>query len=185
MLGYDSTSPQDHPKEDGTTPNDDEIIEICLSSFRILISKDFEIVKKMREKTDKNLKNQKNFTEKFDITPSLDKKYPCVLLRSTEITENLSVINSYFDIQLEYNIELARCPKCNSNLQKIQNAEDFKDRIPPSVFAYHTLFWKCSNSKCGQVYWRGTHLDRIKKTLKSVQKKDYVKDIKEISRNIP
>ena len=177
MLGYDSTIPQDHPKQDGSTPNDDEIIEICLSTHRILISKDYEIIKKLNQKTEKSLKFDKKFISRFGIEEESGKDsktstFPCILLRSTGITENLSEIHKKFNIQLSYGIDKARCPKCNSILQKIQNPEEFKEKIPPSVYKFHTQFWKCSNSECGQLFWKGTHIERILETLKRVQKKD-------------
>lgn len=175
MLGYDTTSPLNHPNLEGNVPNDDEIIKICLATHRILISKDVEIIKKMSEKSAKISKIEKDFNSKFAIK-QLHKKptYPCILLKSTDLTTNLSKIRDYFDIQLEYDIDKTRCPKCNFKLQKIENPEEFKENIPESVYKYHTEFWKCSNSDCGKIFWKGTHLERIVQTLKSIQKKDIV-----------
>jgi uncharacterized protein with PIN domain len=175
MLGYDSTSPQDHPNHDGSTPNDDKIVEICISTNRILISKDYEIIKKMHEKTDKELKTDTLFVSRFEISHNGKKNrkkqmYPCLLLHSTDIAENLSKIHKYFKIRLEYDIYNARCPKCNTKIQKINNPDNYKNRIPPSVFEYHSDFWECSNPKCGQIFWKGTHIERIIRTLNSIQK---------------
>ena len=175
MLGYDSTLPQDHPNIDGSVPNDDEIIEICLSTYCILISKDYEIIKKMTMKTDKNLKTDSLFTSRFRIPYNVEKHqktrvYPCILLRSTDISENLSKIHTIYSIRLEYDINKARCPKCNAQIQKIENSDKYKDSIPPGVFEYHTDFWECSNLLCGQIFWKGTHLERIIQTLKNIQK---------------
>lgn len=174
MLGYDSTSPQDHPNQDDSTPNDDEIIEICLSTYRILISKDYEIIKKMKMKTEKNLKSNQEFTSRFISSPTTQNGnknciFPCLLLRSTEIIDNLAMISNNFNIRLGYDINNARCPKCNGNLCSIRNPEEFKRQIPPSVFNYHSEFWKCDNSDCQQLFWKGTHLERIKKTLEDVK----------------
>jgi len=186
MLGYDTISPVDHPNPDGTTPNDDEIIKICFATHRILISKDVEIIKKMREKSEKKIKNDTEFHSKFEIKQIHETAiFPCLLLKSTDLRVNLSEIRLNYQILLEYDIDAARCPKCNFHLQKIQNAVDFKELIPANVYNYHKEFWKCSNFECGQIFWKGTHLERIIQTLQSIQKKDYVKDIKELSRNIP
>ncbi len=172
MLGYDTTIPQDHPNNDGTTPNDDEIIEICIHTHRILISKDFEIIQKMNLKSEKLQNSAENFAKDFDLE-HLDKDItPCILLRSTDIQENLSEIHKKFKIEMDYNIVDARCPKCNAVLEKILDPREIEDHIPPSVFEFHSDFWKCSNSDCGQYFWKGTHLDRIKQTLKSIQEKD-------------
>lgn len=175
MLGYDSILPQDHPNDDGSIPDDDEIIRICLSTNRILISKDYEIIKKMKMKTEKNLKLDPQFLIRYGINWSLGEDgtisvNPYLLLRSTDITLNLSEIYQKFKIHLEYNIENARCPKCNATLQKVQDPSEYKDRIPPSVYKYHNYFWKCSNSTCSQLFWKGTHIERIIQTLKSIQK---------------
>ncbi len=185
MLGYDTVSPVDHPNTDGSSPNDDEIIKICFATHRILISKDVEIIKKMKEKSEKLTMVDKKFLLKFEVVPSQEPPlYPCLLLKSTDLTNNLSEIGKYFLIHFEYNSNTARCPKCNFHLQKIKNPKDFIDFIPANVYKYHKKFWKCSNSECGKIFWKGTHLERIIQTLKNIQKNDHVKDIKELSRNI-
>jgi uncharacterized protein len=178
ILGYDTILPQDHPMKDGSIPNDDEIIKICLNTYRILISKDYEIIKKMKMKTKKFQEVDENFVENFGIIRqkyAIDKIYPCILLRSTDLSENLSRIYDRFKIELQYNIDKARCPKCNGILRKVDHPEDFKENIPPSVYKYHSDYWMCSNSECGQLFWKGTHLDRIKETLNSIQKTIYKK----------
>ncbi|MBN2157560.1 MAG: hypothetical protein JW776_16050 [Candidatus Lokiarchaeota archaeon] len=182
ILGYDTTSPKDHPNEDGITPNDDQIIRICVSTYRILISKDAEIIRKMQEITEKNLKTESNFIQKFHIPEysrinSGNQFYPCLLLRSDEIGINMAEIYLHFHIELEYGIEIARCPKCNSILQKITKPNVDRDKIPSSVYEYHSDFWQCSNKNCGKYFWIGTHFERITETLKTIKDLYAIKEL--------
>jgi uncharacterized protein with PIN domain len=173
ILGYDTILPQDYLMEDGSIPNDDEIIDICLKTYRILISKDFEIIKKMKMKIKKKQEKDANFVANFGIERKqyeIEEIDPCLLLRSTDLMENLFKIYEHFNIELEYDIERVRCPKCNKLLEKVKHPELYKEEIPPSVYEYHSDYWICSNSECGQLFWQGTHLDRIKKTLNRIQK---------------
>jgi uncharacterized protein with PIN domain len=167
MLGYDSFSPINYLRPDKSTPNDDQIVQICLSEFRILISKDYEIIKKMQLKIDSFQIENPQYLSLYNI-PSLNSSYPCLLLRSNDIIINLAQLHHHFNISLEYGIENTRCPKCNHRLSLIQNPVNYKKKIPPNVYKYHSTFWKCSNLSCGKLFWKGTHLERIEKTLKKV-----------------
>ena len=110
---------------------------------------DFEIIKKMEQKIKKQSEIEPNVIEKYEISSENfqeNGKFPCILLRSTELTLNLSIIYKQFDIRLDYDINKTRCPKCNSTLKKVDDPKLFREYIPPSVYKYHKDFWICSNS---------------------------------------
>jgi len=58
------------------------------------------------------------------------------------------------------------CPLCNGKLNRISKSS-VKDLVPKKVYALHKNFYKCS--KCGKIYWRGTHWKRIKERYKRVE----------------
>ena len=53
---------------------------------------------------------------------------------------------------------LTRCARCNGRLHPAAKA-DVLDLLPPRTRVEHDRFARCT--RCGQVYWPGTHLRRI------------------------
>jgi uncharacterized protein len=50
------------------------------------------------------------------------------------------------------------CSNCGGELQVIPRASAL-NMVPPSVGRTHRLFFRCS--RCGQVYWRGSHWKKL------------------------
>ena len=55
---------------------------------------------------------------------------------------------------LKLNSDLIRCSVCNGDLIDLPK-EQAKDSVPEGALSGNDKFWKCS--KCGKVYWKGTH----------------------------
>jgi uncharacterized protein with PIN domain len=55
-----------------------------------------------------------------------------------------------------------RCKLCNTILTGV-SVEDIVNQVPEYISISHNRFSKCDT--CGRVYWRGTHYERIQKTL--------------------
>lgn len=64
---------------------------------------------------------------------------------------------------------LSRCPGCNSPLRGLHKLAA-KDRVPPHIYEHHTTFRECAT--CGKIYWRGSHWQRIRSTLDSIEPED-------------
>jgi len=62
---------------------------------------------------------------------------------------------------------LARCSVCNGQLEDVSVAE-IADRVPPYVRRTHSDFRRCT--RCGRIYWRGTHVDAMQEELDSFNK---------------
>ena len=56
-----------------------------------------------------------------------------------------------------------RCTECNELLSSMKK-EDARDRVPPYVYETNITFLECS--KCGRIYWPGTHVKRMKSWAK-------------------
>lgn len=84
---------------------------------------------------------------------------------STE-AEKLANLAKRFNISLEFDATVSRCPKCNSRIQPVPKKE-VMSRIPKATSTYYSEFWKCS--RCGQVYWHGSHWEKIEKTLREAR----------------
>jgi len=58
------------------------------------------------------------------------------------------------------------CPICNGKLKKVSKSS-VKDLVPKRVYALHNNFYKCG--RCGRIYWKGTHWEKIKERYKRVR----------------
>lgn len=77
--------------------------------------------------------------------------------------DKLARLAKRFDLKLEMNVEVSRCPKCNTRIKPVLK-ERVRGRVPENTFARYEYFWECPG--CGQIYWRGSHWDRIEETLR-------------------
>jgi uncharacterized protein with PIN domain len=57
-----------------------------------------------------------------------------------------------------------RCMACDGELIEMPR-EQAKDRVPPRTFSWLEQFWECR--RCGRVFWRGTHWQRIEAALQA------------------
>ena len=54
----------------------------------------------------------------------------------------------------KYHEDMIRCSTCNGDLVGLSK-EQAKDSVPEGAMSHNEKFWKCS--RCGKVYWKGTH----------------------------
>lgn len=59
----------------------------------------------------------------------------------------------------------SRCLRCNTPLVQVPK-QRVMDRIPPKVRTWGDEYVYCAH--CDQVYWKGTHFDRIKKVVDEI-----------------
>jgi uncharacterized protein with PIN domain len=93
-----------------------------------------------------------------------------VLIESVELDGQLAQLRDSLGLELNSDKRMLRCSRCNSVLVQItkEQARQVADertgaagaeRIPEGVLARHERFWRCTG--CGQVYWPGSHYERI------------------------
>ena len=63
----------------------------------------------------------------------------------------------------------SRCSLCNGELEEVKK-EEITDKLEPMTKKYFHQFKRCP--ECGQVYWKGSHFDRMD---------DFVKDVLDLS----
>ncbi len=78
-------------------------------------------------------------------------------VRSLEPQEQVAEVLARFDIAALAQ-PFTRCPRCNGLLRPAPKAEVWAQLEPLTRRYYHT-FYRCE--ACGQVYWRGSHFDKI------------------------
>ena len=59
-----------------------------------------------------------------------------------------------------------RCLRCNAALQDASKAEVIED-LEPLTKIYYNQFRRCPG--CGQVYWAGSHFQKLEKTIERIQ----------------
>jgi len=82
--------------------------------------------------------------------------------------ERLAELAKRFNILLTINLELSRCPKCNTTINLVPK-EEIKDKVEKNTLLNYNEFWLCPN--CGAVYWQGAHWTKIRANLREAEQK--------------
>ncbi len=83
-------------------------------------------------------------------------------LRSLDSTEQLSEVIQRFDL-IERIVPFHRCLRCNHPLEPVAK-EAVIDRLEPLTKLYFDEFQICP--ACQQIYWKGSHYDRMQVVIK-------------------
>lgn len=85
-------------------------------------------------------------------------------IRHENVRPQLQEVVARYNLREEIN-PLSRCPRCNGQLIPAEKAA-VANRLEPNTLIYFNLFWLCQ--ACGQVYWRGSHVERILDQLQGI-----------------
>jgi len=92
----------------------------------------------------------------------LAKEAGALLLVDDDLDTQLKATSEKFG--LKFTEGLIRCSSCNGELLDLSK-DEAKGQIPEGAFANNEKFWKCS--KCGKIFWKGSHwlgiMERLKK----------------------
>jgi len=91
------------------------------------------------------------------------------LVSGKDQAEKLAKVAKRFDLPLEVNTNISRCPTCGSSIRKVPKAE-IKGKIPSTTFKAYSEFWICNSQDCGKVYWQGSHWKKIDEVLTRANK---------------
>jgi uncharacterized protein with PIN domain len=80
--------------------------------------------------------------------------------------EKLAELAKRFGVPLHIDLQLSRCPKCNTQIKPVPK-EELSGKVEEKTFRYYNEFWRCPN--CGSIYWQGAHWGRIRATLKEAE----------------
>lgn len=90
----------------------------------------------------------------------LAKEAGSLLIEVDDLDSQLKIVASKYG--LKFHDDLIRCSSCNGDLVDFPK-DQAKDSVPEGAYAVNEKFWKCS--KCGKVYWKGTHWHGIMERL--------------------
>lgn len=126
------------------TLNDEQLIKIAKKEHCTLLTRDLELYRQAITKG----------TEAF-------------LVEGTTEAEKLANLAKRFDLNLEIDVTVSRCPKCNTRIKPIPK-DRVIDKVPLGTSSKYEEFWECPS--CGQVYWRGAHWRGIETTLREARR---------------
>ena len=108
-----------------------------------------------------------------------------ILTRDRHLLQAGAVIRGYWvrsgdaDVQLEEVLRrfdlysrirsFRRCLRCNGEIKKVRK-EDVLEKLEPKTILYYNAFYQCG--LCGQVYWKGTHFDRLTEKIERWMTRD-------------
>ena len=126
---------------------DESYLVIADTEKRILLSRDEEL----------NRNATKLGIKAFNIdAPSLE--------------ERLVNLHNLVGIELTIPDDLvSRCSVCNSEIKTISK-EDIDDKIPEETKKHYNQFWICKNEECQQIYWKGSHWEKIAKSVEKCKR---------------
>ena len=90
--------------------------------------------------------------------PQLDK---VISLKSEYPPEQLREVVERFGLDTRSGL-WTRCTLCNAPIERVEKAS-VEALVKPKIFHLYEEFYRCTG--CKQVYWRGSHVDRILKNM--------------------
>jgi len=132
-----------HDVKYSTTMDDSHLMAVARREKRVLLTRDLELYKQATAKG----------VEVFYFQGSTGE-------------EKLSEVARRFNIRMEIDLAVSRCPKCNTKLKQTTKGK-VQGKIEESTLLHYDEFRKCP--KCGQIYWQGSHWDDIRRTLESAK----------------
>jgi len=93
----------------------------------------------------------------------LAKESGALFIEEDDLDGQLKAVSAKYG--LKYNDSLIRCSACNGELADISK-NLAKESVPEGALAANEKFWKCT--KCGKIYWKGTHWRGITERLKKL-----------------
>ncbi|MFX0077554.1 MAG: DUF5615 family PIN-like protein [Candidatus Hermodarchaeota archaeon] len=116
IFGYDTIYASDLIETYGVNPVPDEILsDFALKNNRIVITKDLPFFNRIKENA--------------------------VLLKGEGVYNYLNQLKQHFQLDYEFNIEVARCSVCNTELKRINNKNSIKEHVKLESFKSYNEFF--------------------------------------------
>ncbi len=123
---------------------------------------------------DNNLKEYAQLTNRIVITKDLpfykDTMDNAILLEGEGVYSYLNQLKQKLKMQLNFNIQNARCSTCNSPLQEVTNKILIKNLVKHETFLNYNEFFQCVNPTCRKVFWNGPHIADINRRIQDMTK---------------
>lgn len=135
----------------------------------------------LKENSDEDIKNlvkTRNsllITRDKNLAKSLEKSgMPVILVPQGRFEYVLAYICEKLGIEPKIDLNKTLCPLCGGRLKTVKK-EKLQGKVPPKVLEMYTKFYVCE--QCGHIYWIGTHIKEMEKTIDKVRRIIYGKTI--------
>lgn len=125
---------------------DNELLNKAAAEDRVLLTRDEELYRR-----------------------AVAKNLPALLVTGTREEERLAQVAKSFHISLRVEMAQTKCPECGTALEQVLK-KDVLDQVPTTSLKLYNEFWRCANTSCRKVYWKGSHWNRINQTLVDSEK---------------
>jgi len=141
IFGYDTVYANDLEDFYHLSPVPDEKLkEYAKKNNRIILTKDYEFYRKLKEKT--------------------------IYLEGEGVYNYLKQLQCKLNLEYSFKMENARCSICNSPLKLVKDKTSISKDILNETYRNYDEFYQCINSKCKKIFWKGTHIIDITRNLK-------------------
>ena len=123
--------------------DDKNLIKLANSESRVLLTRDQDLVQQ-----------------------AINKGVKTFFVNGTDNVETLADLADWFGFNLEIELSISHCPKCNMLIRLVTKESVLKE-VPELTALHYTEFWKCIG--CGQIFWQGAHWKMIMKTLEEAK----------------
>jgi uncharacterized protein len=118
-------------------------------------------------KTDKDLWNRALQEKRVVLTRKKNLQYfpaevETMIMEMEGIEAQLSEVLDKLPMKPQEEVLFKICTNCNSTLRQVDKSE-VSDLVPPYILKIQDQFYLCS--VCSKVYWCGSHVAHIKRTL--------------------
>ena len=100
-----------------------------------------------------------------NITFNKSDRVQFFFIQHEEPTEQLKQVLNHFNLKDKIH-PFTRCTLCNGILEDVSK-ENILQQLQENTLLYYHEFWKCST--CGNIYWKGSHFNRMKKMIEEVK----------------
>jgi uncharacterized protein len=120
---------------------DAELVEAAVAEGRTILTRDHRLVLRRRARNNH------------------------LLIQSDEVAEQVREVLAALGVRPDPARFFGRCLRCNRPLAPVP-AEAARERVPPYVARTQQEFRRCP--ACGRLYWRATHVARMRERLKQI-----------------
>lgn len=99
-----------------------------------------------------------------NISLAKNKLIKCFIVTNEDPFVQLKQAVEHFGLRNQFN-PFSRCIVCNGMLETVSR-ESIAYLLEKNTSAYFNEFWQCHN--CKRIYWKGSHYERMLKTIESL-----------------
>ena len=142
IFGYDTIYANDLENYFQVSPvPDDLLLKYALEHDRFIITRDYPFFKKNKKKI--------------------------IYLEGEGVYHYLFHLKKKLHLEYNFVLQKARCSICNSNLEKVKDKKEIINKVKPQTFKHYNEFYQCIKCLPKQIFWEGSHINKIMKQLKN------------------